>query len=93
MILDIIKTELTEIKNQYGDDRRTEIDVTSIEYIEDESLIPVEDVVITVTNKGYIKRVPIDTYKTQNRGSDTRAVMGSETSDFRDRTADIQRFG
>lgn len=67
-ILKIIKEELLEIKTKYGDERRTNIDVTSIEHIEDESLIPVEDIVITLTNKGYIKRINNETYRTQNRG-------------------------
>ncbi len=67
-VLDIIKLELNEIKNKYGDDRRTTIDMTAIDYIDDESLIPVEDIVISLTNKGYIKRITSDTYKTQNRG-------------------------
>ena len=67
-ILTIIKEELTEIKNKYNDERRTSIDMSSIDYIEDESLIPVEDIVITLTNKGYIKRITSETYRTQNRG-------------------------
>ena len=67
-ILEVIKTEMLEIKDKYADERRTHIDMTAIDYIEDESLIPVENVVITLTNKGYIKRLPADTYKTQNRG-------------------------
>ena len=67
-ILNIIKEELLEIKTKYGDERRTNIDVTSIEHIEDESLIPVEDIVITLTNKGYIKKINNETYRTQNRG-------------------------
>ncbi len=67
-VLDIIKTELLEIKDKYSDERRTHIDMTAIEYIEDESLIPEENVIITLTNKGYIKRLAIDTYKSQNRG-------------------------
>ena len=67
-VLQIIKDELTEIKNRFGDERRTSIDMTAIEYIEDESLIPVEDIIITLTNKGYIKRLKSDTYRTQNRG-------------------------
>lgn len=67
-VLDIIKTELLEIKDKYSDERRTHIDMTTIEYIEDESLIPEENVIITLTNKGYIKRLAIDTYKSQNRG-------------------------
>ena len=66
-VLDIIKAELTEIKNKYGDERRTHIDMTAVDYIEDESLIPEEKIVITLTKKGYIKRLPVDTYKTQNR--------------------------
>lgn len=67
-IFDIIKNELIEIKEKYSDERRTNIDMTAIDYIEDEALIPVENIVITLTNKGYIKRVTSDTYKTQNRG-------------------------
>ena len=66
-ILGVIKEELLEIKQKYGDERRTNIDMTAIEYIEDESLIPEEDVIINLTNKGYIKRLRLDTYKTQNR--------------------------
>jgi DNA gyrase subunit A len=67
-ILNIIKTELLELKEKFGDDRRTVIDLTNIDFIEDESLIPVEEIIVTITNKGYIKRLPTDTYKTQNRG-------------------------
>ena len=67
-ILSIIKEESIEIKNKYGDERRTTIDMTAIDFIEDESLIPVEDIVIAITNKGYIKRTTSETYKTQNRG-------------------------
>ena len=81
-VLDIIKKELTEIKNKYGDDRRTEIDMTAIYYIEDESLIPVEDSIITLTNKGYIKRLPVDTYKIQNRGGVGIKGMGTNEEDF-----------
>lgn len=65
---EIIKKELTEIKEKYADERRTKIDMTAIEYIEDESLIPEENSMITLTEKGYIKRLAADTYKTQNRG-------------------------
>ena len=56
-----------EIKDRYGDERRTHIDMTAIDFIEDESLIPVEDIIINLTNKGYIKRLPIDTYKVQKK--------------------------
>ena len=78
-IFNIIKTELKEIKDKYADDRRTKIDMTAIDYIEDESLIPVEDIVINLTRKGYIKRVPIDTYKVQNKGG--VGIKGMTTND------------
>ena len=67
-ILNIIKEELLEIKNKYNDERKTNIDMTAVDYIEDESLIPEEDIIITLTHNGYIKRVNNDTYKVQNRG-------------------------
>ena len=67
-VLEIIKNEMLEIKNRFSDDRRTTIDMTAIEYIEDEALIPQEEVMITLTNKNYIKRIAKDTYKSQNRG-------------------------
>lgn len=67
-ILGVIKEELLDIKERYGDERKTHIDMTAIDYIEDESLIPNEDVILTLTKNGYIKRLRRDTYKTQNRG-------------------------
>ena len=81
-VLGIIKDELLEIKNKYGDDRRTHIDMTAIDYIEDESLIPVENIVITLTNKGYIKRMTSETYKTQNRGGVGIKGMTTNEEDF-----------
>jgi len=78
-ILEIVKKELLEIKSKYNDERRTNIDMTAIDYIEDESLIPQEDIVITMTNKGYIKRITTDTYRTQNRGG--VGVKGITTND------------
>ncbi len=81
-VLAIIKEELLEIKNKYSDDRRTMIDMTAIDYIEDESLIPVEDVVITLTNKGYIKRMTSETYKTQNRGGVGIKGMSTNEEDY-----------
>ena len=81
-VLQIIKDEMTEIKNKYGDERRTNIDMTAIEYIEDESLIPVEDIIVTLTNKGYIKRLKSDTYKTQNRGGVGVKGMATNEEDF-----------
>ena len=64
----IIKTEMLEIKEKYADERRTSIDMTAIDYIEDESLIPQENIMISLTEKGYIKRLAVNTYRTQNRG-------------------------
>jgi len=81
-ILQIIKDEMLEIKNKYGDDRRTNIDMTAIEYIEDESLIPVEDIIVTLTNKGYIKRVKSDVYRAQNRGGVGIKGMSTNEEDF-----------
>ena len=78
----IIKDELTEIKNKYSDFRRTMIDMSAIEYIEDESLIPEENIVLTITNKNYIKRVNSDIYKTQNRGGVGVKGMATNDEDF-----------
>ena len=66
-VLEIIKKEMLEIRNKYGDERRTSIDMTAIEYIEDEALIPQEEVIVTLTNKNYIKRIAKNTYKSQHR--------------------------
>ena len=82
LVYEIIKKELLEIKNKYADERRTTIDMTAIDYIEDESLIPVEDSVITLTNNGYIKRMTSDTYKTQNRGGVGIKGMATNEEDF-----------
>ena len=81
-ILEVIKNELLEIKLKYGDERRTNIDMTAIEYIEDESLIPQEEIIINLTNKGYIKRLRTDTYKTQNRGGVGIKGMSTNEEDF-----------
>ena len=78
----VIKKEMLEIKEKYNDERRTYIDMTAIEYIEDESLIPVENVVLTLTNKGYIKRLPVDSYKTQHRGGVGVKGMATNEEDF-----------
>ena len=56
--------------------------MTAVDYIEDESLIPVDNIVITLTNKGYIKRLPVDTYKTQNRGGMGIKGMATNEEDF-----------
>ncbi len=81
-VLEVIKNELIEIKQKYGDERRTNIDMTAIEYIEDESLIPEEDIIINLTKNGYIKRLRTDTYKTQNRGGVGIKGMATNEEDF-----------
>lgn len=81
-IFTIIKEELIDIKERYSDDRRTVIDMTAIDFIEDESLITVEDIVITLTNKGYIKRITSETYKNQNRGGVGIKGMTTNEEDF-----------
>lgn len=78
----IVKNELLEIKKKYADDRRTFIDMTAIDYIDDESLIPEENLVITLTKNGYIKRLPVDTYKIQNRGGVGIKGMSTNEDDF-----------
>ena len=75
-LIEVVVEELLEIKRKFGDERRTEISDSGSE-INDESLIPVEQVAITLTNNNYIKRTPIDTFRTQNRGG--RGVKGMST--------------
>ena len=89
-VLNIIKEEMTEIKNKFGDERRTKIDMTAIDYIEDESLIPNEDVIIALTNKGYIKRTTSDTFKSQNRGGVGIKGMATNEEDFVEHMINIQ---
>lgn len=78
LVLEIISDELNEIKERFSDDRRTEITVGE-ESILDEDLIPQEEVVITITHSGYIKRLPANTYRSQKRGG--RGVIGMDTKD------------
>ncbi len=78
MLLDIIKKEMIEIKSKYSNPRRTQI-TSSSEDLNVEDLIAEEDVVITMTHFGYIKRLPMDTYKNQRRGG--RGVAGMDTKD------------
>lgn len=78
-ILEIIRKELTEIKEKYNDERRSEIVMGSADFFEDEDLIPEEKIVITLTHKGYIKRLPSSTYRTQRRGG--RGVQGMDTNE------------
>lgn len=77
-LLEIIRTELLEIKEKYGDKRRTEIIQGTFD-LEDEDLIPKEDIIISLTTNGYAKRMPVDTYKSQNRGG--RGIKGMATHD------------
>lgn len=72
-VLEIIKTEIREVADKYGDERRTEISAFTGD-VEDEDLIPVEECILTLTEKGYIKRQTVDTYKAQNRGG--KGIMG-----------------
>jgi DNA gyrase subunit A len=78
MVLDIIKSELLALKEKYGDKRRTII-VDSAGELVDEDLIPVENVVVSITSTGYIKRMPVDTYRTQRRGG--VGIVGMETKE------------
>ncbi|HEY4551556.1 MAG TPA: DNA gyrase subunit A [Bacillaceae bacterium] len=81
-VLEIIREELTEIKERFDDGRRTEIVAGGIEQIEDEDLIPRENIVITLTHNGYIKRLPISTYRSQRRGGRGIQGMGTNEDDF-----------
>ncbi|MEH6941254.1 DNA gyrase subunit A [Bacillus sp. JJ722] len=81
-ILEIIREELQEIKERFNDERRTEIVLKGLESIEDEDLIPQENIVVTLTQKGYIKRLPISTYKSQKRGGRGVQGMGTNEDDF-----------
>jgi DNA gyrase subunit A len=84
MVREIIKTELKEIKDKFADERRSEItlDVTDMDI---EDLIAEEDIVITVTHRGYIKRLPLDTYRSQRRGGRGVSGMSTVENDFVDR--------
>jgi DNA gyrase subunit A len=78
-VIEIIRTELSEIKERYSDERRTEITMGGLEMIEDEDLIPRENSVITLTHNGYIKRLAANTYRSQKRGG--RGVQGMNTNE------------
>ncbi|MDQ0245006.1 DNA gyrase subunit A [Bacillus fengqiuensis] len=78
-VLEIIREELQEIKEKFNDERRTEIVTGGIENIEDEDLIPRQNIVITLTHNGYIKRLPVSTYRSQKRGG--RGIQGMNTNE------------
>ncbi|WP_423408649.1 DNA gyrase subunit A [Heyndrickxia sp. MSNUG] len=81
-VLEIIREELTEIKERFNDTRRTEIVSGGLEMIEDEDLIPRENIVITLTHNGYVKRLPVSTYRQQRRGGRGIQGMGTNEDDF-----------
>ncbi|MEH7237908.1 DNA gyrase subunit A [Bacillus sp. JJ1562] len=81
-VLEIIREELLEIKDRFNDTRRTEILSGGLEMIEDEDLIPRENIILTLTNKGYIKRLPVSTYRSQKRGGRGIQGMGTNEDDF-----------
>ncbi len=78
-ILNIIKNELTELSSAYGDNRRTQIIHTEAEAIAEEHLIKPEDMVVTLTHAGYVKRLPVDTYQAQRRGG--KGIIAAETKE------------
>ncbi|MEQ2527920.1 DNA gyrase subunit A [Bacillaceae bacterium CLA-AA-H227] len=81
-ILEIIREELLEIKERFNDTRRTEIVTAGLENIEDEDLIPRENIVVTITHNGYVKRLPVSTYRAQKRGGRGIQGMGTNEDDF-----------
>jgi len=81
-IVDIIRTEILELKERFSDARRTEITSGGMEMIEDEDLIPVENSVVTLTHNGYIKRLAANTYRSQKRGGRGVQGMGTNDDDF-----------
>jgi DNA gyrase subunit A len=81
LVLDLIKAELTELKEQFGDARRTEI-VAATQELTIEDMIAEEDMVVTITNSGYIKRNPITLYQSQHRGGKGKTGMGTKDEDF-----------
>lgn len=80
-VKEIIKTETREVAEKFGDDRRTEIQAVS-GAVDDEDLIPVEECMLTLTDKGYMKRQTIDTYRSQNRGGRGVSGMTRREEDF-----------
>ncbi|MFJ7639754.1 DNA gyrase subunit A [Peribacillus sp. NPDC097264] len=83
-VLEIIREELLEIKERFNDKRRTEITLVGFESLEDEDLIPEENIIVTLTHNGYIKRLPATTYRSQKRGGRGIQGMGTNADDFVD---------
>jgi DNA gyrase subunit A len=78
ILLDIIREDIYEIKEKYGDKRRTKI-TAAVELLDEEDLIAEEEVIVTISHSGYVKRMPIDTYRKQARGG--RGIIGSDTKE------------
>lgn len=76
-LLELVREELTEVRERFGDERHSEIQLGGLDQIEDEDLIPEEQIVITLSHNNYIKRLPVSTYRAQNRGG--RGVQGMNT--------------
>lgn len=81
-LFEVLREELQVVRDEFGNDRRTEIDIHTINSFEDEDLIAREDMVVTVTHSGYIKRVPLSTYRAQRRGGKGRSGMQTKDEDF-----------
>lgn len=81
VLLNLMKNELLEVREKFGCERRSEIDEVGLD-IDDEDLIQREDMVITVSNEGYVKRVPLSTYRAQRRGGKGRSSMTTKEEDF-----------
>ncbi|WP_213563278.1 DNA gyrase subunit A, partial [Staphylococcus auricularis] len=76
-LVELVREELIDVRDRYGDERKTEIQLGGVDNIEDEDLIPEEQIVITLSHNNYIKRLPVSTYRAQNRGG--RGVQGMNT--------------
>ena len=81
-ILEVVKTEILEIKNTFGDERRTEIVPEEVEAIDIEDLIKKEDMVVLISNRGFIKRVPVTSYRSQGRGGKGSSSAKLKNEDF-----------
>ncbi|WP_439647765.1 DNA gyrase subunit A [Collibacillus ludicampi] len=81
LLMGVIRDELTEIRDRFGDERRTRI-VAAEGEIDEEDLIPVQDVVITITHAGYVKRMPVSAYRSQHRGGRGVSALGTREEDF-----------
>ncbi len=81
LLLDLMEKELVEVRDQYGDERRTQITADAADFDMDD-LIPVEDMVVTVSHEGYIKRVPVSEYRAQRRGGRGKSGMSTKDTDF-----------